>query len=135
MIALDPYIYFKGNCREAFAFYKNAFGGELAVQTYAEVPGMDADESKKDWLIHVRLEGGDAKLMGSDTERASPAAAKVELSLSGEDEPRMREIFDKLSAGGKVRSALKKEFWGDTFGSFTDKFGVVWMMNITAKKD
>jgi PhnB protein len=131
-INLDVYLYFKGQCREAMEFYKSVFGGDLVVQTYADMPGMDKDESTKDWLMHARLEGGDIKLMASDTDKASPVAAKVDLSLGGTeaDEARMREIFKKLGEGGKVHSGLKKEFWGDTFGSLTDKYGVNWMMNI-----
>ncbi len=133
-IKLDVYLYFKGQCREAMEFYKSVFGGEITVQTYADVPGMDKDASKKDWLMHARLEGGDIKLMASDTDKASAAAAKVDLSLGGtvKDETQMREIFKALGEGGKVHSELKKEFWGDTFGSLTDKYGVNWMMNIAS---
>ncbi|HET7060132.1 MAG TPA: VOC family protein [Candidatus Saccharimonadales bacterium] len=131
-VLLDPYLYFKGQAREAMEFYKSVFGGELTVQTYADAPGMGEDAGKKDWLMHARLEGGDAKLFASDTDKASPTAAKIDLCLGGTDEHRMREIFEKLSAGGKVNSPLKKEFWGDTFGSLIDKYGVNWMMNIGA---
>lgn len=134
-VKLDVYLYFKGNCREAMEFYKDIFGGELTVQTYGDVPGNvpdDAGVSNKDWLMHARLEGGDIKLMASDTQQASPAAAKISLSLGGSDEARLREIFGKLGKGGKVFSELKKEFWGDIFGSLTDKYGIDWMVNITA---
>jgi PhnB protein len=116
-------------------FYKSIFGGELVTQTYADVPGMGDNAATKDWLMHARLEGGDIKLMASDTENASPTAAKIDLSLGGTqaNEARMREIFNKLGEGGSVRSELKKEFWGDTFGSLTDKYGVNWMMNIASE--
>jgi len=129
-INLEAYLFFKGNCLQAMKFYKSVFGGELTTQTYAEVPQMKADESKKDWVMHATLQGGAVKLMASDTENASPKAAKVALSLGGYDETRLREIFGKLSAGGKVNMPLKKEFWGDIFGSLIDKYGVEWMMNI-----
>ena len=29
---------------------------------------------------------------------------------------------------------LKKEFWGDIFGSLTDKYNINWMMNIAQPK-
>ena len=132
-INLDVYLFFKGEAKEAMEFYKSIFGGELTVQTYADVPDMASDDSKKDWLMHAMLEGGDIKLMGSDTDKASPAAAKIDLSIGGTDEARMREIFDKLSQGGKVTMPLKKQFWGDIFGSLTDKYNINWMMNIASK--
>jgi PhnB protein len=84
--------------------------------------------------MHAVLDGGAVKLMASDTEKASPEAKKVSLSLGGTDEATMRKIFDDLSAGGKIFSALKKEAWGDIFGSFTDKYGIEWMMNIGVPK-
>ncbi len=44
---------------------------------------------------------------------------------------RLTEYFNKLSAGGKVDMRLEPQAWGDKFGSFTDKFGVHWMVNIS----
>lgn len=129
MINLEVYLFFKGECSQAMEFYKNVFGGEINTTTYKDA-GVEAEGTSPDWLMHASLEGGEVKLMGSDTAQASPEAKKVSLSLGGSDEARMREIFDQLSAGGKVFSALKKEAWGDIFGSFTDKYGVEWMMNI-----
>jgi PhnB protein len=95
---------------------------------------MGDDAGKKDWLMHAQLEGGDLKLFASDTDKSSPAAAKVELCLGGTDETRLREVFGKLSVEGKIKSPLKKEFWGDTFGTLTDRYGIDWMVNITSEQ-
>ncbi|MFO0781639.1 MAG: VOC family protein [Candidatus Saccharimonadales bacterium] len=132
-VAVDPYIFFKGNAREAMEFYKHIFGGDLVTQTYAEVNMPPTEGLSHDSLMHASLEGGHAKLMASDTAQASPVAAKISISLSGTDEETLRGIFDKLSEGVEVKYPLKKEFWGDTFGSVTDKYGVEWMINITGK--
>jgi PhnB protein len=129
-IKLEPYLYFSGQAREAMEFYKEVFGGELYRQSRADVGMRD---EHPDWLIHCRLEGGDASLMASDTEQASAEARKIELSLTGNDEVRLRDIFEKLSASGTVESALKKEFWGDIFGKLTDQYGVIWMVSIKSE--
>lgn len=128
-INLEVYLFFKGECRQAMEFYKSVFGGKVNYTTYGDTPmaGMDGD---KDWIMHAALEGGDIKLMGSDTDGASPETKKVSLSLGGTNEPKMRKIFEALSAGGQVRQPLEKAPWGDTFGSLADKYGVDWMMNI-----
>jgi hypothetical protein len=55
---------------------------------------------------------------------------RVELSVIGTDEPRLRAIFDGLADGGTVRVSLAKQFWGDTFGAITDKYGIGWQVNI-----
>lgn len=131
---LNPYIFFKGNCREAMEFYQTIFGGKLEVQTYDEVP-METSEDMSGKLMHADLQGGAIRLLGSDTEKASARAAKISLCLGGSDEAKLSKIFEGLSEGGDVFQPLKKEFWGDTFGSLTDKFGVDWMVNIAEKKE
>jgi PhnB protein len=133
-VILHPYLFFAGNCREAMEFYKNIFGGELTIQAFDDIPG-DTPEDMKGKIMHARLSGGDVELMASDSQAASPEARKIELSLSGMDEAKLSKIFDGLSAGGKVKSSLKKEFWGDIFGSLTDKYNIDWMVNIISKKD
>jgi PhnB protein len=86
-------------------------------------------------IMHASLSGGDADLFASDSTIASPVSRKIELSLSGEDESKLRKMFDALSVGGKVKFQLKRESWGDIFGSLTDKYGIDWMVNIATKKN
>lgn len=133
-ITLNPYIFFQGNCREAMEFYKDIFGGELYFQTYEE-SGQDNAPEIKDKVMHASLTGGSVTLMGSDTEQASAKAAKISLSLGGQDKAKLTDIFNRLGEGGDVQYPLKKEFWGDTFGGLVDKFGVEWMVNIAAKQE
>lgn len=130
-VNLEAYLFFKGNCREAMEFYKNIFGGELTITTMADAPAIPGMPNvDKSWVMHASLEGGAVKLMASDSQNASDKSAKVELSLTGSDEPAMRKMFDGLSEGGTVKMALEKQFWGDMFGNLQDKFGVDWNMNI-----
>lgn len=133
--ALVPYLFFKGNCKEAMEFYHSIFGGELTMQFMSEVPD-DAPKmpgAKDTDVMHASISGGEVALMASDSVMASEKAAKVELSINGDDEAAMRDIFQKLAEGGEVRQELTKEFWGDTFGSLTDKFNIDWMMNISGQ--
>jgi PhnB protein len=58
----------------------------------------------------------------------------VSLSLSGENEEELRGYWDKLAEGADIKMPLEKAQWGDTFGMLTDRFGVHWMINITAPK-
>jgi PhnB protein len=55
------------------------------------------------------------------------------LSLNGSDEAKLTKIFNALAEGGKTTMPLAKQFWGDTFGMVTDKYGVDWMVNIGAQ--
>ena len=130
-ISLEPYLFFSGNCREAMEFYKSVFGGNV---DYSEAdPEQMGDMPDKEWfkgkIMHASLKGP-VNIMASDSKIASDKSAKIELSLGGTDEKEMREIFDKLAAGGKVKMPLEKQFWGDVYGQITDKYNIDWMMNI-----
>lgn len=134
-VELAPYIFFKGNAREAFEFYKSVFGGDLKMQTNNDTPKdiqdqMGVNDQNRNQLMHARLDGGLVTLMGSDSKNASDKAAKIELSISGTDEAKLREVYDKLAEGGKATMPIAKQFWGDLFGMVTDKYGVDWMVNI-----
>jgi len=43
------------------------------------------------------------------------------------------KLFNGLSAGGQVEMPMADQFWGDYFGSFTDKYGVKWMINYSSQ--
>lgn len=128
---LVPYLIFDGDCGEAMNFYQSLLGGSLDVQTYAEVPGHEPDDSD-DRVIHAFLRNDAIMLMASD----SPAGQGVthgdtaHLSLVSQDAERMRETFARLADGGSIQMPLEKMFWGDEFGMCTDRFGVRWMVNI-----
>ncbi|MEO8006653.1 MAG: VOC family protein, partial [Betaproteobacteria bacterium] len=42
-------------------------------------------------------------------------------------------LFTRLANGGRITTPLAIQPWGDYFGKLTDKFGVQWMFNCTAK--
>jgi PhnB protein len=54
------------------------------------------------------------------------------VSLSGDDEAELTGYWQKLTDGATVSQPLEKAPWGDSFGMLTDKFGITWLVNITA---
>jgi PhnB protein len=130
-VRLNPYISFKDNARQAMEFYQSVLGGELALNTFAEYHASE-DPAEADKIMHGMLETPDGfTLMGADTPNAMEykPAAGVSVSLSGDDEPKLRGFFDKLSEGGTVVMPMNQAPWGDTFGMVTDKFGIEWLVN------
>jgi PhnB protein len=127
---LNPYITFAGNARQAMEFYKSALGGELAMNTFAEF-GNDGPDGDK--IMHANLETPDGfALMASDTPPGmeEPSGNNIAISLSGDDNAKLRAYWDQLTEGAKVTMPLERQVWGDEFGQFTDKFGIQWMVNI-----
>ena len=66
------------------------------------------------------------------TDTSTEPQTRVELSLIGTDEARLRVLFDGLAGGGTVRAKLERQFWGDIFGAVTDRYGIGWQVNIGA---
>ncbi len=127
MATLNPYIHFPGTCREAMAFYKDIFGGELTLMTIGESPVAAQMPDMKDGILHSQLQSKNLIIMASDMGPANPKDQMTELCLVCESKDEIESLYAKLSAGGKIIRALGEEFFG-TFAQFTDKFGVNWMM-------
>ena len=128
---LNPYIGFAGNAREAMEYYRDVFGGELAVDTYG-ASGMAAP-GHEDKVMHAQLETpAGYTLMASDAPPGmeTSGGSDISVSLSGND-AELRDYFAKLADGGQVTMPLEKQVWGDEFGMCVDKFGVQWMVNVS----
>jgi PhnB protein len=133
-VSLSPYLNFNGNAGEAMRFYQSVLGGDLYVQTFGDA-GMAQSDKDKNLTLHAALTADGISLFASDGRPDQPVVFgdHVNLSLQGNDEATLNRYFEGLSAGGKVDMPLAKQFWGDTFGMLTDKFGMHWMVNITAR--
>jgi PhnB protein len=131
---LNAYLSFRDDAREAMEFYRSVFGGELNVSTFADFNASD-DPSEADKVMHSQLEAPNGMvLMGADTPNRMEYSegARISLSLSGDDEAELRGYYEKLSEGGTVTMPLDKAPWGDFFGMCTDRFGINWLVNISA---
>jgi PhnB protein len=131
-VRLNPYLSFRDNAREAMEFYQSVFGGELTLSTFADFQASQ-DPAEQDKIMHGMLTADDGlTLMGADTPNSmeQDEGGGFSISLSGDDEQRLRGYWDALSSGGATTVPLEKAPWGDTFGMCTDKFGVHWMVNI-----
>lgn len=134
---LNPYINFDGNAKEAIEFYKNAFGGELIMTTFGQ-GGVPHDESETDKIMHAQLiTTSGMTLMASDSPKGweFKPGTNISISLSGSDEAELKGYWDKLADGATVEQPLVPAPWGDMFGMLRDKFGIRWMVNITAVKE
>jgi len=74
MITINPYIYFNGNCEEAFRFYQSVFRKEIShISKYKDVPKSEGDifEEPDDNIMHVTLPlSKEIMLNGSDNSSA-----------------------------------------------------------------
>jgi PhnB protein len=131
-VRLNPYLNFRDNAQEAMDFYQSVFGGELTRMKFGDLP-MGIEPAEADKVMHSMLETEDGlTLMAADTPNYmeyNPGTSHS-VSLSGDDDGRLRGYWEQLSAGGTVVAPLEQAPWGDTFGMCVDKFGISWLVNI-----
>ena len=144
MARTSTYLNFPGNTEEAFDFYKSVFQteyiGPIARMGDAPPhPDHPLSDTDKNLVMHIELPilGGHI-LMGTDAPESMGFQCKSGTNVYINLQPDIREeadrLFAGLSAGGKVEMPMQDMFWGDYFGSFTDKFGVQWMINCAQPK-
>lgn len=145
MASVSTYLNFPRNTEEAFNFYKSVFGGAFTgeIARFSEVPPQDGmpplAEADRNLVMHIALPilGGVHVLMGTDAPESMGFEVKfgnnAYINLEPDTRAETKQLFDALSADGKVEMELQDMFWGDYFGSCTDKFGVNWMFNCAEK--
>ncbi len=140
MAILNIYLTFDGNCEEAFNFYKSVFGGEFPyIGRFKDMPPGEGDgklePGEENRIMHVSLPiSKETRLMGSDTAGEWGAnylkGNNFTISITAENKAEAEKLFNGLSAAGKVTMPLSKTFWSECFGTFTDKFGINWMVSV-----
>lgn len=129
-MAFRSYLFFGGNCREAFTRYREIFGGELVLLPMSDVPGEDPPADKADLIIHAALTIGDDVLMGSDdpmSDDFGPVQGMM-VSYDAIDVGDANRVFDALSQGGTVTQPITETFFSPAWGMCTDQFGTPWMI-------
>jgi PhnB protein len=131
-IELRPYLQFQGNCEEALHFYQRILDGRVEIVSRYDNPAMNVPEELKKKILHAVFYFGSHIVFASDTmpkNRYEPFHPNISLSLGFHEVDAAKDIFELLSAEGKIHVPFKKQFWGDWHGNFTDRFGIRWMVN------
>ncbi len=139
------YLNFPDNTEEAFLFYKEVFKTEFIgpISRFGDMPPQEGmpeltDEQKRA-VLHVELPiTGGFKLRGTDAPEymgfSVTKGNNIHINLLPDTRKETRKLFQALSEEGTVTTNLQDMFWGDYYGSCTDKFGVQWMFNCSEKK-
>ncbi len=137
MATINTYLSFMGNTEEVFNFYKSVFGVEFVggIRRFGDMSDNELmSEADKLKVMHVSLRIAPGNfLMGTDALESMGQSLtfgnNFYISISPESKEEAIKLFKGLSSGGRVTSPLEDTFWGAYFGTFTDKFGVQWMIN------
>ena len=132
---LNPYLFFNGNCADAFKFYEKCLGGKIVtLMTHEGTPA--AEQVPANWrekIIHARLTVGDQVLMGSDAppDRYAPMKG-FGVSFAVDSPADAERIFKALSEKGAVGMPMQQTFFAVRFGMVVDQFGTPRMITCEA---
>ncbi|MEO8515815.1 MAG: SRPBCC domain-containing protein [Flavobacterium sp.] len=140
------YLNFPGNTEEAFEFYKSVFKTEFSgdgIHRFGDIPAEAGhpplSDLVKKMVLHIELPIlGNHVLMGTDAPKEMGFTVtqgnNMHISLEPSTREEAKRIFDELSSGGNTTMPLQDMFWGAFFGSFTDRYGINWMVNHQTQK-
>ena len=128
--AIIPYLNFDGEADEAMTLYAEALGAKKGqVMHFSDLPEHPFGDAANSRVMHAELELGALRLMVSDLPPGMPLhrGGNQSVMLRWSDLEAMKRAFQALGEGGKITMDLHAAFWGDTFGTLSDRFGVQWM--------
>lgn len=127
MTGLTLYLHFDGIARDAMTRYRDVFGGDLELHSFAD---FGRDDGPADAVAHGIL-NGPVRLYGADAGTGEPTVRLdgVLLALLGAADPDVLERwFAALADGGEILDPLQKRAWGAHDGQVRDRFGVTWLV-------
>lgn len=131
-MSFSPYVFFSGNCAEAFQRYHEIFGGELQIMTHEQLP-PDADPmpgAEPHHVMHAAITLGEGVLMGSDDPTGDDGPKLgVAVTYTAPTPEEARKVFDELFGDGEVMMPFEATFFSKGFGAGADRFGVQWMVD------
>lgn len=144
MAQVSTYLNFARETEAAFEFYKSVFGTDylVPISRLGDAPAQEGkpplSTADKNLVMNVALPiTGGHVLMGTDAPESMGFTVtkgnNVYIMLQPDTRVEADRLFAGLSAGGTVEMGMQDMFWGDYYGSFTDKFGVQWMINTSAR--
>ena len=128
---IQPYLFFNGRCDEAIDFYRKAAGAEVIMLMRFKESPEPITHGDADKVMHASVRIGDTTVMLSDGQCSGQTAFQgFALSLTVPNNAEADRLFAALSDGGQVQMPLTKTFFSSSFGMFTDRFGVMWMIYV-----
>lgn len=139
MARVCTYLNFPRQTEAAFLFYRAVFGTEFTapLQRFSDMPPAPGQpplpEADRNLVMHVELPilGGHV-LRGTDAPESMgfrlTVGNNVHINLEPDTRAETERLFTALAEGGTVDMPLADMFWGDYFGSLTDRFGIRWML-------
>lgn len=137
MKSITLYLYFDGNCEEAFDFYEKVFDAKIvSLIKYSVLPESEGwpgtiSEADKNRVENVVLRlSRNVYLQGADilTEQDLKVGNNMRIYLDLDTAEEARRIFGRLSQDGTLKMPLSQVHWDALFGICIDKYSIEWLV-------
>lgn len=129
------YLFFNGNCGEAFDFYEKTLGAKATgVMRNADAPPENRMPGGDAMVMNGMLQIGATTIMASDSPPewySKPQGFRIHLETDSIADA--ERIFAAFADGGEVAQPLGPMFWAERFGMVSDRFGTPWMVSFTGR--
>ncbi|WP_132251671.1 VOC family protein [Methylobacterium segetis] len=132
-IKTTTHLNFRGAAREALAFYRSVFGGDLTAFTYAQAHAV-SDPAEADQVIWGQVLAADGfHIMAYDVPSArawDPGEIPVFVSARGDDPEQIGRYWEGLSEGATIVQPLGPASFSPLYGMVRDRFGITWVLDV-----
>jgi len=131
-MALDVFINFNGNCREALAHYSDVFKAEIkGLMTFGDAPASDgyvAPESEKNKVMYASINISGSDVMFSDIPEgmAYNVGNNIILNVNVTEREEVERLFEALNVDPNPHMPPQQTFFADYYAMAEDKFGIIW---------
>lgn len=108
-----PCLWFDGQAKEAADFYCSIFSNSKII-------------IESSLVVQFEIEG--KKIMGLNGGPAFKINPSISLFVTCQSIEEIKNIWNRLSEGGKVMMPLDKYPWSENYGWTADKFGMTWQL-------
>ena len=131
-ISTTPHVNFRGQAREALAFYESVFGGETSIATYEDIHAVEnADQA--DHVAFGRIDAPSGfSIMAYDVQPSKdydPGKNPFYITLQGTEGEEIRPLWDALAASANdILIPLAPAPFAPLYGVLTDRYNVTWII-------
>lgn len=140
MTTVNTYLYFNGNCEEAFEFYKSVFKKDFRfIGRYKDIPQVarrNFPNCQDDHIMHIALPISDETiLMGADiidfNRQENDSSKCFSIYVNADSKKEADRLFASLAKEGEIKLPVSDQFWGSYYGICMDKFGINWKISFS----
>jgi PhnB protein len=138
-VTTTPHVNFRGQAREALAYYQSVVGGELSIATYAEINAVE-DPEQADHIAFGRVDAPNGfSIMAYDVQPSKAYDAGENpfyITLHGDRGQEIQGLWNRLADSAiAILSPLAPAPFSALYGMLTDRFGITWIVGADTAPD